>query len=479
MYENLFYCIYRICTAVSKYYVGEFIPHWMVNTAQECKRITTIAALLVEKKDKMRIAVFCTGAKHKTECSYYIKSDSIDGNLGLCDGHAESVCYHMASFYLMSEMSKLHQGRVSIFTATSEGYVLKPNVFFHLFISHPPCGFMAEKECHLLSWKRPFKGKPHSLQCSSQILIGAYLGIQGCLSHLLVNPIYISSITIPRYTTVSTLHGTCVKDRLQEFRCRFPDMSPQKSEYHFHIPHVEIVDVNLLDLFPECFRPYITEISSNLSIGNNPPQQQTTTVTKRSAKGAKKMAITIPDEIIGYNGVIPMIFDPKEGIVHEEFQNVLQLKNKLVRLPAELTQKRLKSLQDAQIRLSHALNVSKALEALKETIIRTMEEKFTKRCKTVEDITSCLLEMKEHKTEVEDLKAQICKLRDLMLMDMQGYLHSIKNSLTDNMNSQMMLNDLESLLEKEKTYGFNPEFYLDLLGCNWLHYMETMHADII
>ena len=101
-------------------------------------------------------------------------------------------------------------------------------------------------------------------------------------------------------------------------------MSPQKSEYHFQIPYVEIVDVNLLDFFPECFRPYITEISSQLICqlhGDN--QQETTT---RSAKGAKKMAVTTPDVIVDYSGIILMIFDPKEGIAHEEFQNVLQLK---------------------------------------------------------------------------------------------------------------------------------------------------------
>ena len=77
-------------------------------------------------------------------------------------------------------------------------------------------------------------------------------------------------------------------------------------------------------------------LPANLSTGDNTPQQETTTVTKRSAKGAKKMAVTTPDVIVDYIGIILMIFDPKEGIVNEEFQNVLQLKNRLISCMHEL-----------------------------------------------------------------------------------------------------------------------------------------------
>ena len=89
-------------------------------------------------------------------------TDNHESCWGLCDGHAEAVCYCLASVYLLTEIYKFNDGEDSIFEETPEGYALKPNIYFHLSSSHPPCGFIAKEECHL-SWKQPFKGKPHSL----------------------------------------------------------------------------------------------------------------------------------------------------------------------------------------------------------------------------------------------------------------------------------------------------------------------------
>ena len=474
----------RICEAVSEYYIHQFIKHWKTMTNQECGKIKVVAALLVEKRSKMRVVALTAGTKHKTECSYFIKRDSntddddLESSYGLCDGHAEAVCYRLASVYLMTEIYKLNDGEDSIFERTAEGYVLKSNIHFHLFTSHPPCGFMAKKERHLLSWKRPFKGKPHSLQCSSQILISAYLGIQGSLSHLLVSPIYISSITIPRYETVSALHGTYIKDRLQEFKSRLPH---PESEYCLHIPHIEILEVDILKLFPECFRPYICEKPCNLSMSDGQlPQQETTTVAKQTAsKGARKSVFTTQD-VIGNRGINAMVFSLEEGIGSEEFRkSVHKLKSNLVKVPIEIKQRRLKSLQDARIRLSHALNVSEALQILKKIITQEMDENFTKRCKKADNIISLLLETKERKTDVEELNAQVCKLQDGLGKAMQmNDLKSIVNAVTHNQDFQVMLNDLESLLEIEKSHSGNPDFYLDLMGCNWVRYMKTIHDDI-
>ena len=476
----------RICKAVSEYYIYQFLKHWKTMTNQECGKIKVVAALLVEKRNKMKVVALTAGTKHKTECSYFVKRDSgtdddLESSYGLCDGHAEAVCYRLASVYLMTEIYKLNDGENSIFQEADEGYVLKPNIHFHLFTSHPPCGFMAKEERHLLSWKRPFKGKPHSLQCSSHILISAYLGIQGSLSHLLVKPIYISSVTIPRYETVTALHGTYIKDRLQEFKSKHPDMSHSESDYRLIIPHIIVLEVDVLKLFPECFRPYIREKACNLSTSNGQlPQQETTTVAKQqTAKGAKKSVFTT-DDVIGNRGINAMVFSLEEGIGSEEFRkSVHRLKSNLVKVPVEIKQRRLKSLQDARIRLSRALNVSEALQVLKGIIIQEMDEKFTKRCIKADNIISLLQETKKQKTDVEELKAQVCKLEDGLGKAMQmNDLKSIVNALTHNRDFQVMLNDLECLLEAEKSHSGNPEFYLDLMGCNWVRYMKTILDDI-
>ena len=170
--------ILRVCVAVHE----QFIDQWKKKTKQGSSTITVIAALLVEKKNKFKVVVFTAGTKIKHKCSYFIEGRSVqDFTWGLCDGHAIAVCYRLASLYLIIEMYKLHDGEDSIFSISAEGYVLRSGINFHLFTSQPPCGFMT-KEKHFLSWK-PFIEKLHSLQCSSIILIGAYLGIQGPLSH--------------------------------------------------------------------------------------------------------------------------------------------------------------------------------------------------------------------------------------------------------------------------------------------------------
>ena len=63
----------------------------------------------------------------------------------------------------MIEIYKRNDGEDTVFEKILEGYALKPDIYFHLFTSHPPCGFMAKEECQLLTWKQTFKVKPHSL----------------------------------------------------------------------------------------------------------------------------------------------------------------------------------------------------------------------------------------------------------------------------------------------------------------------------
>ena len=208
---------FRICDAVHDYYTDQFVDHWKKKTKEGSSTITIIAALLVEKNSKFKVVILTAGNKIKQKCSYFFEGSTMqDSNWGLCDGHAVAVCYRLANLYLITEMYKLHEGDNSIFTVNAEGYVLKSDIKFHLFTSQLPCGFMTTEESHFLSWKRPFMGKPHNLECSSIILIAAYLGIQGSLSHVLARPVYISSITIPRYGTVHTLQDSCIKEKFKK-----------------------------------------------------------------------------------------------------------------------------------------------------------------------------------------------------------------------------------------------------------------------
>ena len=46
--------------------------------------------------------------------------------LGVCDGHAEAVCYRLASVYLLTDIYT--EGVGSIFDLTDKGYKLKTGI---------------------------------------------------------------------------------------------------------------------------------------------------------------------------------------------------------------------------------------------------------------------------------------------------------------------------------------------------------------
>ena len=130
---------------------------------------------MVERDDTMKVVVFAAGTTKNGECSY---DGSVDESMwGHCDGHAVSVCYRFASFYLITEMNRYKKNpEMSILKMGQGGYELKEGIKIHLFSTIIPCGFMANKDHDCLSWKIPFKEKPHCLKCSSIILIGGLPG---------------------------------------------------------------------------------------------------------------------------------------------------------------------------------------------------------------------------------------------------------------------------------------------------------------
>ena len=251
---------------------------------------------------------------------------------------------------------------------------------------------MTKEERHYLSWKCPFLGKPHCLQCSSIILIGAYLGIQGPLSHLLVKPIYVSSVTIPRYETVDTLHGSCIEEKIEKFQYQFKDI-PQQSRYHFNPPHIEIVNKDPKKLFLQCYKPYIEEKPFGGKLTNNHeelPQQETFTKARQAKKGAPKLAGAIPD-VLKNTGIAAFVFTVEKGIGSEEFrENVAKLKSTVVPLSRQLKQNRLQSLQEARVRLSQTLDVNEALAKQKEQIHGKIKDTHKARCNKVDELIQLL-----------------------------------------------------------------------------------------
>ena len=323
--------------------------------------------------------------------------------------------------------------------------------------------FFAKNERHFLSWKRPFEEKPHCLQCSSLILINAFLGIQGPLSHLFVKPIYISSITIPRYETMPTVH---IEKRFEQFWGMISEQrlaQTPDSQYYFHTPQVVTVNKEVCDLFSDHFKPHIDET----------PYKQFGGEVKHCKKGSLKSAGTIPDVIRNLH-IYTLVFSLDDGIGSKLFRDsVVELKSDLVPVSHTLKEQRLESLQEARIRLSKALNVSQALQEQKKLVAHKLQEQSAIRCRKADEIIQLMEKCKSEKLK-EKQQNLVVSLKETK----EKELDTIQNAIQHNVEYHRMYCELEGLQEMEKNHGPGSDFYLDLMGCDWARYVETIRNDI-
>ena len=461
--------------------------------------INNLAALLVERDGKMKVVVLAAGATQKRQCSYSLNDASIDECLwGHCDGHAVSVCYRFASLYLITEMytyMKISKAS-SILTVQPGGYALKEGIKLHLFCADLPCGFMADEDCYLLSWKIPFKQKPHCLHCSSTILISTYLGIQGPLSHLFSKPVYISSITMPKCENVTISKGFELRKRFERFGESLENADKTlDSDYKFHTPEIEITNDEVMKLFPTCFQ---------LGYDKSP-------LVSQAAEGQPEneiaqMAVTIPDVEENF-GTHVMIFCFK--ISRADFCSTMmsQLKDATKEFKKGLKEDLLKSLLQALRKLSKALNVSEALKkqaTLIEKKLTTCSHSSCKNkpykpkmnrvrkqadelndslCNEMERFNACSVQAVKKssllfKQTIEDdlLSVKEClHTLDQRLKRLEDHAKSIYDFLTEYRHTLEVVNNL---LKECDAKSKDSQFYLNLLGCDWVRYLRTMNDDM-
>ena len=324
---------------------------------------------------------------------------------GHCDGHAVSLCYRFASFYLITEMHRYRKNHLmSILEIYQGGYKLKEDIQLHYFSTSVPCGFMDNEDHHFLSWKIPFKGKPHCLECSSIILIGAYLGIQGPLSQFFSKPVYISSITIPKCKDISTVKVTNIQKYFEDFsRLLESTNETTGSGYKFCIPHVEIAELKSKKLFLECFKPAYKE-----SVSHSDSSQ-----TIENQTEVAQAAGAVPD-VEGNLRSHMMAFTLKHGIGTDEFRKrmILQLKNATKDFCNDIKSLKLELLMKARQRLSAALNVGKPLEVLKSIISKEVDKKSTTH-QSASEVTVQLKEIEQYNSITTEVNVQINQLKDL------------------------------------------------------------------
>ena len=216
-----------------------------------------IAALIIEKDGMYCPVILSGGTKYSTKSGIIACSEADYWNI--CDGHAEAICYRLSVLYIAKEIINLKNKKSSIFELSEDQckFKLKETIKFHLLISKRPCGFMAKKTSIFLSWKRPL----HILECSSKILIGSFLGIQGPLSCLLSKPVHISSILILEDLKIQCTKEQEVKPDLSDIKKHFHKFHEKLNEYNADknmslLPDVTICKVNL----QKCFKNLATKV---------------------------------------------------------------------------------------------------------------------------------------------------------------------------------------------------------------------------
>ena len=198
--------MHRCYDAMVRCYGKMLGTFWSKHTLEGSNKFhEQIAALICDEEGKLPYtAVLGTGTLHRDKRCAHEDNYGCECSHCTCDGHAESIIYEGAPKYFMEQMVhsvKEKEMSDSIFDIipSSEGHLkfkLKPNIKFYLMVTGPPCGFIQNQKDPCMEWKLPFLGYPHVPTCSSRILIGGTMGIQGYVSHLLVEPIFIDSVII-------------------------------------------------------------------------------------------------------------------------------------------------------------------------------------------------------------------------------------------------------------------------------------------
>lgn len=131
------------------------------------------------------------------------------------------------------------------------------------------------------------------------------------------------------------------------------------------------------------------------------------------------------------------------------------------------------------MKLCQALNVNEALGELREILLKQIKAAREVRQNKADEIIMLLTKSTTQPTATAELANLYDELKiSLGQVTKDNELSKIINALGENVTYQKMLDDLDSLQEQGKHHGSDSEFYLDLMGCEWARYMETISNDV-
>jgi len=432
--------------AMQECYNKALQPEWC-KRSRSGKTHQLIAALICDHpKRTPYTAVLCTGTHHNDmkRC----------GCTSTCDGHALSIIYEVAPKYFMQEMNNLEKESESIFEYASSSnfdvariFRLKPGVKFHLMVTGPPCGFIKEQEKPCMEWKTPFVEFPHIPTCSARILIGATMGIQGYVSHLLEDPILIDSVTI-----------LCAKNKEHQtinFGSEFPrievmDYDPNDFQYNFR-------DVNVVKL------KHIASEQENLESAYQESSDHNETA-KSISKHARESSLTLASPS---RNIPPsfLAFDPRKS--NETVYSGISIKSREIEKQLEVNSDvAIFKKQQIKQKYNDLVKKLKPKEALKE-LLRKLEVQIEENSEKLWSLTSLLsskLEKMTHSLDSETLDVQMwsCNIKDHIKVKLDHYQEAGKRKILN----KNMVAWIKQLLDDEST-----EVIVD---CSWHNYLKDV-----
>lgn len=444
-----------IVEQVGIYFEKRIKDKWKATEHKNKSKIKSISAMIKENitdfnshENRFQVISFATGTTCQSRCSNKEKYFDI------CDGHAASLCYYGAQIYFQTQLKKIIDSvepSPSLFYSMENGYAVKPYYQFHLFISKPPCGFMRDDQKYLVSWKIPFENQPHIPECSSRILINSYLGIQGPLTLMFAQPIYIADVIVLKcdelkskdckQTDFAVFDDTKVVETKLEYLRKTLQAT---NRFYFNKPEILVHAIDKTELnkhFDQTVCSFSLDqtesqtcsVSIPIDTGNEGQYVVTSTKEKdklRSNKGENKKIQELwklmQTKILGNRELFSY------SQVHRCFQET----------------------QEAMKRLCETLEMDIAIEKAKEELenkIKTCEQIMENDFKFLKENFETLCLKERENTQVQE-ESMIKKF------------HSIPDKLLEKKDNVVMVKFLDSL------NGSN----IELLDCTWNKYCSMM-----
>ena len=426
-----------------------------------------IAALICHREGRVPHAVILgTGTLHRdNEACNHEGRRGQECNHVTCDGHAESIVYEGAPKYFMNQMvHSLKEGEPgdSIFEKipSTEGclmFRLKPNIKFYLIVTDPPCGFIQNQEDPCMEWKRPFVGFPHVPSCSSRILIGATMGIQGYVSHLLEKPIFIDSIIV-----LCTSHA---EDQKTDFGNSFP-LPKIKAELYQPKDFASFMAQNLIKRKDSQVASSIPDTSINPSSENNEA------ISKGSNTDGTKLGSLAVVSVYEDDGPSYLAINIRTGKVAPEVDTPIANKyiNERLSVDRSVEEERKANMKKLYTGLCKTLNLENALLKLQhelESSIRRKKSNMEKWECTVSKELHNTLETPENLLQSEGLfnkKSEEERWVTNYKCNVEGKVHNIKEEMKSVFIDKEMLSNIKRILSN------NNELIMD---CTWHCYFKS------